>query len=382
MLRASILPVAFYGIELILAPRYQLESLRTQIANAILGHACQSGSSALLLHLLPGLHDPMIQALIQAVKQATLFLQQASEPDRTLFCAILSKHSGNFKVYGPASVLRESLLRVGLQCNAVGDILGSDIGIANLLTSSANDIIALIQWEWQQQFLPTQTERKHIGRMLPIDQQGTIRLLSEFNDAQRLLLLREISGSFQTRHQQQQWDTAEQGICPWCSQSADTREHRTFHCAAFAACRLPYQQTLAQLAEDVSFLANLPTLRVHGETWWIHFLQQQMPQPSLDLSVQQQIQYLYGDGTPTFFTDGSCAHPDHPIRFASFAVVVDLSVTHCRKAQAVQAFRQHNLPVSDLVPVTSARVAGRQTVNRAELMAVTWVYEHFPELRL
>lgn len=222
MLRSSVYPTAFYGTELLLVPLQVLENFRTQVANAVVGQNSHSMSSSLLVNLLPQLRDPFLHVILQSVKQARRFLAEVVASERCHFFRVVAEHSNTFKVDGPASVLREYLARVGLSLNKQGWILGTDCDHVHFTHSSLVDVIRTVEHEWQKHLLVLQTDRKGIGSALPIQREGTLRVLAGFEPTQHLQLLREIAGGFQTKSQQQQWETAEDGLCPWCHQELDT----------------------------------------------------------------------------------------------------------------------------------------------------------------
>eukprot|EP00438_Fugacium_kawagutii_P023361 Skav208164 [mRNA] locus=scaffold1044:64123:65856:- [translate_table: standard] len=215
--------------------------------------------------------------------------------------------------------------------------------------------------------------------MLPIDGIGTTRLLPEFTGAQRLVLLREICGGFQTSEQKAKWDHTVSSNCPWCHASVDDRPHRVFHCAAFDSVREQFAPLLHELEEDFFHLAALPTLRVTGNRYLFQQLLQSFPAPTLQSSVQDQLLGLYVNVQVPFYTDGSCAFPSQPvIRFASYGVVADLAVTDDRRKDEANRFLVTNKLPDTLVPIAAARLSGRQCIHRAEIAAIWWVFVRFP----
>eukprot|EP00438_Fugacium_kawagutii_P013119 Skav209590 [mRNA] locus=scaffold1607:162063:167390:- [translate_table: standard] len=380
MVRASVYPAAFYGVELVLAPVQQLDSLRTQVAHAILGSSCRNANSAILLHVIPKLDDPHLHVVLQALKQAKYFLSHATCEVRQQFLNILASHSSNFRVQGPASALREYLARVGVSCDKQGFLHGLDTPNLNLCNSAVTDLTTSIAAEWEQHLLLFNTERKDIGYMLPIDAPGTARVLSNFTGAQRLMLLREVCGAFQTFEQKSKWDSGVSSHCPWCPDTRDTRLHRVFDCCAFASLREESQQLLEDVKADREWLGALPALRVSGQHFLIQQLLHSFPAPVLQGSMRAQIHGLYGDGTPCFFTDGSCAYPDLVrARFASYGVVVDIAVDDCTRKLQADRFLATGTSPDTLVPLAAARLTGRQCIHRAEMTAVLWVFQQFAQ---
>eukprot|EP00438_Fugacium_kawagutii_P005146 Skav207840 [mRNA] locus=scaffold3025:85744:89028:+ [translate_table: standard] len=377
LIRSSVYQAAFYGVELVLAPTSQLTSLRTQVAYALLGGSCKTVNAAILLYVIPSLDDPFVYVIVQALKQAKAFMHThpASQHD---FVRILAIPDNRSKVHGPASALREYLGRVGLGVDKRGFLFGGPSDGLHLVDSPLRDLVQEVTTEWQQHLLLFNTERTGIGMQLRIDGIGTGRLLSEFSDDQRLLLLREISGGFQTQLQKSKWDVHTSDQCQWCNGAQDTRAHRIFSCPAFAQVRLPHEDLLSRIQEDFEFLANLPTLRVQGQHALVRLMSSVFPEPELAPAQCDQILGLYGEATPVFYTDGSCAYPDQPvIRFASYSVIADLAVTEVRRQHLAAQFKQTSRLPDTLVPIAVARLSGRQVIHRAELVAVLWIFAHF-----
>lgn len=88
MIRSSVYPTAFYGIELVLAPSHEIASLRTQVARAILGTACRTVSSAILLNVIPNLLYPFVRAIVASLKQAKQLLHALTGTEYKQFLSI------------------------------------------------------------------------------------------------------------------------------------------------------------------------------------------------------------------------------------------------------------------------------------------------------
>lgn len=119
-----ILPLALYGAELLAIGQKHLSSLRSQIADALVGENVPSMSSSIFLHCAT-FHDldPHIVVLFKAIKAAKKYLTCASQDAQAKFFKTMSQPvetSGLSK--GPASALREYLQRKGLRCSPDGMI--------------------------------------------------------------------------------------------------------------------------------------------------------------------------------------------------------------------------------------------------------------------
>lgn len=89
MLLTSILPAALYGSEVTVIGQSQLDHLRSQAADAVVGEVCHSMNPALLLHLVDS-HDldPHLAVIVKALRAAKMFLVNASAADRRTFLEI------------------------------------------------------------------------------------------------------------------------------------------------------------------------------------------------------------------------------------------------------------------------------------------------------
>jgi len=89
-----------------------------------------------------------------------------------------------------------------------------------------------------------------------------------------------------------------------------------------------------------------------------------------------------GDG-PTFFTDGSCLAPTTPtIAMAAWAIVLSNVVEDEDKIRTVNQGVQIDNLSSSFSTVAVARCHGQQSVDRAELLAVTHLFEQWNRTRL
>lgn len=96
--------------------------------------------------------------------------------------------------------------------------------------------------------------------MPPVDKSLTVPVLNSFSSAKKRLLLRELSGAFQTTHQQSKWNDEVAEQCRWCGEPEDTRVHRMFTCKAFHAIREPFQEIVSHFLDVGAMVAgNLQT---------------------------------------------------------------------------------------------------------------------------
>ena len=108
-----------------------------------------------------------------------------------------------------------------------------------------------------------------------------------------------------------------------------------------------------------------------------------IPVPFTEVSVAEvERQLRNGDG-PTFFTDGSCLAPTTPtIAMAAWAIVLSNVVEDEDRIRTVNQGVQIDNLSSSFSTVAVARCHGQQSVDRAELLAVTHLFEQWNRTRL
>lgn len=379
---SSIYPQAFYGSELTVIGIAHLESLRTCIAQALLGSKTPSASSALILQFAdPRILDPQIYVILMALKQALRYLGRCNEIQKEFFLQNLAtprKTTGYCQ--GPASALREYLLRIDLKVAANGNMWVSAFHCVNILKTGYKTLKPLVLQAWQENFLVLQTQRTKLFGLPPIDRVSTLQLLKKYKDSQRLMLLREIAGAFQTRCQQVKWDESTEVQCPWCNAGLDTRSHRLLECSAFAHIREGHEELVQELTDEDSPLVLLPVIFCEADAQYIHSLHQAMPEIEIPRDVTLAIRERHNNQSFFIYTDGSCQAPESvSSRFAAYAIIVDLCTTEEERIFEAQQFLVTGTLPKTLQTVGLARLTGQQGIHRAECMAIVKSFETFPE---
>lgn len=170
-----------------------------------------------------------------------------------------------------------------------------------------------------------QTQRHKMFHFPKMARTATIQVLSKFGSKDRLRLLREISGAYQTRSQQATWDPDTNILCPWCGCEQDTRWHRLGVCTAFAEHREPYNHVIDYLVERQSPWIELPVLFDNPDDEIITHLHYAMPSPEISEALVDNIRRTFDNQQIVAFTDGSCQHPSLiNSRYAAYSIVIDL----------------------------------------------------------
>ena len=380
---ASVFAVAFYGAELVPVGVAHLNSLRSCIANSILGDKSRSCNPAILLNFAHHkLVDPNIFVVLQAVQKARRFLLKCDALIKREFLKIVATPVATTgKAHGPAGTLREYLLRIGLQCDSLGNIFMTHTIRCNLLTSSMRTLRNFLLDAWQDDFFKLQTQRTKLFHFPKMARVATIQTLAKYPPKERLRLLREISGSYQTRSQQATWDPDTPDICQWCKCQRDTKWHRLGECTAFAEYREPFSHVIQYLEEHQSPWIEIPVLFENTDDEIITHMHYSMPSPEISESLIENIQNTFGTQQIVAFTDGSCQHPAMmSSRYAAYSIVIDLCTSeHQRQEEANQFLLNGSMPET-LQLLGVARLQGAQNILRAELSAILEVFRLFDNI--
>ena len=360
-------------------------SSELHIVDALIGSKNKSANRALFLHCAHHqVIDPRLYVILKATKLAREYLHTTTENNRNAFIQVLTtpvKTTGVSR--GPASALREYLLRVGVTCDREYNLLITATMKCNFLRDSFETIAHFLQLAWQEDLLVTMTQRANLFGLPPISRVATLQVLNKFPPQKKLLLLREISGEFQTEHQKMQWDQEVSEKCQWCGAPIDNRYHRLLHCPAFAEIRAPFQSMIDSLIEQDSHLPILPVMHKHPHHEFHMAVHYAMPEVEIAAEVVNRLQSHHNGNIIHFYTDGSCQYPNSAeSRYASYSIIDDLC-----KSDDERKFHAWNFQNSGVIPPTLQKIAvsrltGKQVIHRAELLAIVKIYENFDNIEV
>ena len=377
LISAGVYPVAMYGMELVPLGSQHITTLRTAVVNAVLGPSI-SRNSTLALHCMPQLLDPQLVLIQRVLLAARRYLLRSDEATRDRFFRMVATHKGlAHECRGPAGCLRFYLDRFGWSLNPQGILQISAFIQCPFLHLGQSSMLKLSEWQWQAQVLE-HADRKDWKGLPPISRAMTIQVLRQYNQAQQIKLLNEISGAYQTRVQQSAWDTAVPPECPHCGE-IDTKQHRTMHCPALADLRIPHKETFQWIADTGSCMDVLPVIHVHEDHQshlQLHWMQEE---PQIQPQLHKQLQsFDFAGSFIQVYTDGSCQYPElTESRFASFAIVLDCAQTDRERQSLASQFKDtHEMPTT-LKPLMCSRLQGLQDILRAELCAIIYICERY-----
>eukprot|EP00435_Cladocopium_sp_Y103_P045992 s475_g13.t1 len=209
-----------------------------------------------------------------------------------------------------------------------------------------------------------------------MDRDATVAVLKRYPDMKRWLLIREISGAFQTGDQKRHWVANESSECAFCQQE-DSRTHRLMHCPVGADVRQPYQELLRDLLESESLLPEYPLVTKHPAVDVITCMHFSQSNPVWGQAVIDHVMSMFSEEADVhFFTDGSCMHPQHVgTRHAAFAVVLDLCRNNSERVVIANQYRRQSQTAPTFQTACVSRCQGEQDILRAEISAIVSVAE-------
>ena len=383
IINSAVYSTAFYASELLCIGQSHLDAIRSQVANAIIGDYSHSMNPAFVLHCAhKKIIDPHLHVILTAVKAARRFLC-ASDPDiQNSFLKIASTPSrlvGQSK--GPASALREYILRLGWVISKTGDIQVGAFHKINLMHDPMKRIANFALMSWQETLVTLHSSRFKLFGSMPFSRIDTLQTLGSFEDKEKILLIREIAGAFQTKAQQSKWDSTTDEGCPWCGNEKDSRTHRILFCEKFADVRSKHQRIVQTLIEEESSLPEFPVFHQYQFAEFLTHLHFAFPEAIIAPGILEHIANL--PNIPCVYTDGSCLHQNIiSVRYAAYAIVIDWAQNDKQREYEADLFLQTGQMPKTLQVIATARVTGEQNIARAELFAVVLCFEYLRRFTL
>ena len=385
ILLSSVWPATLYGCEIFPPPGEILTRLTSQAANALVGKSKAMTPCLVLLLTGTTILDPTFQCIHMALRAAKTWLHQANQRDQHRFFHLTATATGRAAdIKGPASALRYYLDILAWKCDKQGFLNVAPFLQIHLLQDSWQRIEAFLIQAWQQDLIVTRTHRTSQFGLPDVSRHDTIAILSKFDDASRRKLIREIAGAYQTTAQKLHWAESHPAQCRFCTHD-DSKNHRLSECPAFAEIRAPYQRLLDELHEAGHSMIEFPVIHVHKD----HLVQQHLQFREPRIIFPDMLTKHFEDNKqingaiPNFYTDGSCFHPTHATtRYASFAIVLDLCRDNQERMNQIDLYNVTGSMPPTLILIAAGRVFGEQTINRAELMAITELIKQVPQAKV
>ncbi len=383
IINSAIYSAAFYASELLCIGQSHLDSIRSLVASAIIGDYSHSMNPAFALHCAHRkLVDPHLHVILLAIKSARRFLMSCDLQTKEKFLAIASTPSrlvGQSR--GPASAIREYILRLGWVISRNGDIQVGAFHSINLVQAPMKRIAHFAVMSWQETLVTLHSSRFKLYGLLPFSRIDTIQTLHSFNENEKVLLIREIAGAFQTKAQQNKWDVTTQDICPWCGVEKDTRTHRILFCSKFEDIRKKHQSIVQTMIQQESSLPEFPVLHQYQHAEFLTRLHFAFPEAIISSQIIDVICSL--SNKPYIYTDGSCLHQNViSARYAAYAIVVDWAQSDLQRENEANRYLETGEIPQTLQVIATARVTGEQNIARAEFYAILLCFEHLRNFTL
>ena len=382
LVTSSVWPAALYGSEIYPPSGELLQKFASKAADALLGHSKAMSPSIALLLLGSQILDPGFVCIRMALRAARAWLLQCNQEECLRYYHLVATFNGrSHEIKGPAATLKHYLRLIDWQLDKKGFLQVAPFQKVHIILDSWQRIDYFLQLSWQKDLVTTKTHRTSLFGIADISRQDTVSLLTKFPDQQRRNLVREIAGAFQAPNQKIHWIEDPSQHCAFCT-GTDSKHHRLCECPAFSEIRAPYLEMLSEIESNHPSLLEFPVVHVHPDSCVHQHLQYQEPRAIFSESVQAHViqRDLQGEEPIQFFTDGSCSHPEHSTtRYSSFAIVMDICTSDIERRAQIDRYEATGAMPTTLVLIAAARAFGEQTINRAELMAVTEIVRHVPK---
>eukprot|EP00438_Fugacium_kawagutii_P019200 Skav226197 [mRNA] locus=scaffold2208:94017:97105:- [translate_table: standard] len=195
--------------------------------------------------------------------------------------------------------------------------------------------------------------------MRPGNLRATRELLAKLPTQQQLLVVYHISGAISTNIVRSKYDTEfEDQKCTFCMQR-DTVEHRLFEC--------PVSQSIRDGTADWEQFATFERAMLHCPLMPYH---EDEPFHRACCHLREiDLQIVPNDDLLLVYTDGSMDSMHDGVTCAAFSVITLHGFNDITLRQWTDDFRKHG-QVPPFEVAYSAKVPGRQTINRAEFLAI------------
>ena len=192
--------------------------------------------------------------------------------------------------------------------------------------------------------------------------------------------MREISSTYQLESQKQKWTSDADGTCRHCA-ALDDKAHRTYKCPATEDVWSQYPNLCATLEEHDRIHTELPVVFASPFNDFLQVCQYQKIVSEIPENISRLIQAQIDLGvTPTFFSDGSCIHPETPaISLAAWGLVWALANTPEERKFVLSNSHDKQIVQQQFAVIGTGRCHGAQTIDRAELQAMIFLQQQLQQ---
>ena len=368
LIQSAVWPAVFYGAEGHALSIKHIGGLRTSAARALAGNGCQTNPYLAVNALAKGLQDPemfLLTAMLRALQRA---LRHYSDVGESVLAMAVRACGSPYRVFGPASALKAMLVRNGWDLHSNGELRGPGNVRLSLYHSTNADTKAALATAWAHHVRAAVSHRNGLHNVDVPDLATTARVLATFTPAEQRTLARHITGGFQTAATKVLWHAVDTPAWSWCG-GVESRRHRFVTCPAFAEVRQRHSQAVQALDSRFPHWVFCPFATVHDAVDVTTLVFASRPPPGMPHEVAEALR-PQARAQLECYTDGTCANPTQPLaRHAAWSLVLD-STCSLEDRELAASYWKATSQIPPCMQVQSrGLVPGKQTINRAELLA-------------
>ena len=368
LLQRSIWPACLFGSEGHVHTIADFQLLRGKASRAVFGNHPVMSPHLALAAVTANVQDPQCYCLLRQLGA----LQRAFRTDVETAVSVVElavRQRPQRSSHGPATALRLSLDRLGLELTDAGLLKGPDNHWVDVTACRPSQLRDLVRTAWSYHVQSVTQQRNGLAQALPTYLPLTSSLFAKLTSSEQLVIGRHVTGAFSSAAAKCQWHQDVVEHCPLCGMK-QTKEHKFLHCPKLAHVRADWSQTLAMVTAHWPHWIHGPFAVLPAGTEVLRLVFQTRTLP--ETAAMPAGCCLPGPrGRFRLFTDGSCLYPETaPVSRASFAVVLDTTEADRDTSAALYQWRLTGLLPQQFHVLSQGFVPGEQTINRAEICAI------------
>ncbi len=371
--QTNILPLAFWGVELVYLGKRHFAGFRTQIVDSTMVKTPATNPIVACSALSDVMLDPFLYVLLRALSMwRRLFLTDRASFDLCKHVLIQASDDAAH-AYGPAGALRTYCSILGWYFDEHGNLFDHLHCPIDLFMNTMSQITTRVREAWDCHVQTAIHRHKEFNGWPEPLTQSTCGLLKPFDRRDQASLAIYISMGSLFKTQQAKWHLSsvqnDAALCPICKNCEDSRLHLLTQCPGTLDLREEYCELICDVASRCPPMLSLPLMYKHPMHHFLRSSLCKLPLPPV-IELSQDLPFDV-PSVPVCYTDGSCINPHlAPARLSSYAIVISCHSQPVDMATEADSFWQSDELPGSLVPWQVGLVPGEQTINRAELLAI------------
>ena len=380
LIQSQVWPSALFGADIVYVGSKHFARLRSFAASVLVSKTTATSPFLALSVVSQHVVDPFLYLLLRTLG---LWRVVSCKGTVDLLRSYLSSASDSpHEAFGPAGALRCYLAQIGWSVDSDGVII-DHLSRKVLLHRISFSQLATLVWDAWEVLVSQNVAKRHDFHDWPQIDLVSSRLLPLLDSPRELAVWYQqitLSHLWSTQNSRRVQNTGEDlRPCPLC-QGEDSRAHFPLDCPGTLDLQTEYAGPVASTRLDFPHQVFLPLLYKHPKLDLLKTIHAARELPDAFV-LSDFVDVL--PGVPTFYTDGSCFLPVHPVaRLAAFSVVLDSAPTDDIRRGVALAHRCSSDTPPTFVAVQVALVHGPQTVNRAEFSAVLQIVRSVSAARI